>query len=155
MDLKSGETIPITRNNDRIMGLSVSPDGKAGVFTSGQWAKDSCRGHDYYATIVFSNYLLDLESGDERRVFETMRSTGGAVWSPDSKILYAVDLYYEDPNPYAFRAEARVLEVSTGKENSVDLQWPRGMEMMSPLGLPNSPLRPIPGGFPGLSGRWV
>jgi hypothetical protein len=54
---------------------------------------------------------------------------------------------YEDPNPYASRAEALMLDVSTGKESSIDLQWPKGMEMMSPLGLLNSPIRPIPDGF--------
>jgi len=146
LDLQSGETTQITRNNDRIMALSVSPDGKRAFYVR-TVGKGFMPGHDYYASIVFSNYLLDLDSGDEKRVFVMMRSTGGAVWSPDSKTLYAVDLYYEDPNPYAFRAEARALNVSTGKESTIDLQWPKGMEMMSPLGLPNSPIRPIPGGF--------
>ncbi len=146
LDLQSGETMPLTRNNDRIMALSVSPDGKWAFYVR-TMSKGFMPGHDYYANIAFSNYLLDLERGNEKQVFKMMRSTGGAVWSPDSKTLYAVNLHYEDPNPYAFRAEAFVLDVSMGKESSIDLQWPKGMEMMSPLGLPNSPVRPIPGGF--------
>ncbi len=146
LDLQSGRTIPVTRNNDRILALSVSPDGKWAFYVR-TMSKGFIPGHDFYANISFSNYLLDLESGVETEIFEMMRSTGGAVWSPDSKTLYAVDLYYKDPNPYAFRAEALVLDVNTGEEASIDLQWPKGMEMMSPIGLPNSPIRPIPDGF--------
>jgi dipeptidyl aminopeptidase/acylaminoacyl peptidase len=146
LDLQSGKTMPITQNKDRIFALSVSPDGKWAFYVR-TMGKGFMPGHDYYANIAFSNYLLDLESGDEKKVLEMMRATGGAVWSPDSKTLYAVDLHYEDPNPYAFRAEALALDLSTGTESSIDLQWPKGMEMMSPLGLPNSPIRPIPGGF--------
>jgi len=146
LDLASGETTQVTGNDDRIMALSVSPDGKYAFYVRTQY-KGFMPGHTYYAGATFDNYLLDLASGEEREVFEEMRSTGGEAWSQDSKTLYAVDLYYEDPNPYAFRAEALALDVATGEESRIDLDWPKGMEMMSPFGLPNSPIRPTPDGF--------
>ncbi len=146
LDLASGETTQITGNDDHIIFLTVSPDGKYAFYERTQ-SKMYMPGQTYSGDIPFDNYLLDLESGDERQIFAEMRSTGGAVWSPDSKTLYAVNLYYEDPNAYAFRAEALALDISTGAEDSVDLDWPKGMEMMSPFGLPNTPMRPTPDGF--------
>jgi dipeptidyl aminopeptidase/acylaminoacyl peptidase len=146
LDLDDAQATPITQNDDRIMALSVSPDGKHAFYVRTR-SKGFMPGHTYYADSVFDNYLLDLGSGEERPIFEEMRSTGGEAWSSDSNTLYAVNLYYEDPNPYAFRAEALAMEVSTGEERSIDLAWPKGMEMMSPFGLPNSPIRPTPDGF--------
>jgi dipeptidyl aminopeptidase/acylaminoacyl peptidase len=146
LDLASGETAQVTSNDDRIIVLTVSPDGKYAFYERTR-SKMYVPGQTYYGDIPFNNYLLDLEGGDEEPVFPGMRSTGGAVWSPDSGTLYAVDLYYEDPNPYAFRAEALALDISTGEESSIDLDWPRGMEMMSPFSLPNTPIRPTPDGF--------
>ncbi|MBN2025379.1 MAG: S9 family peptidase [Actinobacteria bacterium] len=145
LDLAGGEAAQVTRNDDRIMALSVSPDGRYAFYVRTQY-KGFMPGHTYYADSSFHNYLLDLESGEEIQVFKEMRSTGGEAWSGDSETLYAVDLYYEE-NPYAFRAEALALDVSTGEECRIDLGWPRGMEMMSPFGLPNSPIRPTPDGF--------
>jgi len=146
LDLLSGETTQVTSNDDRIINLSVSPDGRYAFYERTR-SKMYVPGQTYSGDIPFNNYLLDLESGDEKEIFAEMRSTAGAVWSPDSKTLYAVDLYYEDPNPYASRAEALALDISTGEESSIDLDWPRGMEMMAPFGLPNTPMRPTPDGF--------
>lgn len=146
LDLPSAEVTQLTRNDDRIMALSISPDGKHAFYVR-TMSKGFMPGHTFYADSSFDNYLLDLESGEERQVFPQMRSTGGEAWSHDSETLYAVNLYYEDPNPYAFRPEVLTLDVSTGEEGSVDLDWPKGMEMMTPFGLPNSPLRPTPDGF--------
>jgi len=145
LDLATGETEQITNNDDRIMALSVSPDGKHAFYVRTRY-KGFMPGHTFYADASFDNYLLELESGAERQAFEEMRGTGGEAWSPDSQTLYAVDLYFEE-NPYAFRAEALALDVSTGEENRIDLDWAKGMEMMSPFGLPNSPIRPTPDGF--------
>ncbi len=146
LDLAGGEAEQITANDDRIMALSISPDGKHAFYVRTRY-KGFMPGHTYYADTSFDNYLLDLESGEEKQIFAEMRSTGGEAWSHDSQTLYAVDLHYEDPNPYAFRAEALTLDVATGEESRIDMEWPRGMEMMSPFGLPNSPIRPTPDGF--------
>jgi dipeptidyl aminopeptidase/acylaminoacyl peptidase len=146
LDLDGGETAQVTGNDDRVINLAVSPDGKYAFYERTR-SKMYVPGQTYSGDIPFNNYLLDLESGEERQIFAEMRSTAGAVWSPDSQTLYAVDLYYEDPNPYAYRAEALALDISTGEESSIDLDWPRGMEMMGPFGLPNTPMRPTADGF--------
>ena len=146
LDLVSGETSQLTLNDDRIIELSVSPDGKHAFYVRTE-SKGYSPGQTYYGDIPFTNHLLDTESGDERPVFEEMRSSGGAVWSHDSRTLFAVDLQYEDPCPYAFRAEVRTLDVPAGEEALVDLDWSRGLELMSPFGLPNTPVRPTPDGF--------
>lgn len=146
MDLSSGKVVRLTQNNDRIIHLSVSPDGKHAFYVRTMSKMDDPRA-TYYGDIPFTNHLLNIETGGELTVFEETKYHGGAAWSADSGTLFVVDLWSENQCPFTYTAKVRTFDIPTGQETLVDLDWGRGLETMNPFGLPTSPVRPTADGF--------
>ncbi|HEY50631.1 MAG TPA: S9 family peptidase [Dehalococcoidia bacterium] len=146
MDLSSEKVTRLTDNDDRIIHLSVSPDGKYAFYVRTMSKMDELQA-TYYGDIPFTNHLLDLEIVNELTVFEETKNYGGGGWSPDSSTFFAVDRWSEDQCPFTYTAKVRTRDIQTGQETLVDLDWGRGLETMNPFGLPTSPVRPTADGF--------
>lgn len=146
MDLGGGEPRAITNNDDRIIQINVSPDGK-NIFYIKTRGKMEEIAQTYSGNIPYINYLMDLETGKETKVFKEIVRNGGTAWSRDSKTLYAVDMVVGDKSLYTYNARVKTLDVGTGREELVDLDWGRGLELMFPFGLPGDPIQPVEDGF--------
>ena len=142
LDIASGETVRLTDNDDTIPNFSVSPDGNR-VFMTRTMAACGDLTDEYYQDIPFENYLLDLRSGEERRVCEEVRSSPGSAWSADSSTLYLTDKYSQDELLVTYVVQARALDVKTGEESEIPLGWERGIHLADG----ESTLRSVPDGF--------
>lgn len=146
LDIAGGEPRQLTDNEDRIIQINVSPDGKH-VFYQRTKSKMEDVVQSYSGEIPFSNYLLNLETGEEKPVFEKIVRNGGTAWARDSGTLYAVDMKVSDESLYVYNARVRTLDVESGAEELIDIDWGRGLELMLPFGLPNDPVQPLDDGF--------
>jgi dipeptidyl aminopeptidase/acylaminoacyl peptidase len=146
MNLSSGKVVSLTQNDDRIISLSISPDGRHAFYVR-TMSKMDAPAATYYGDIPFTNHLLDVEIGNELTVFKETTNFGGAAWSADSNTLFIVDRWSEDQCPFTYTAKVRTRDIQSSEETLVDLDWGRGLETMAPFGLPTSPVRPTAGGF--------
>lgn len=146
MKLSSGKVVELTQNDDRIIDLSVSPDGKHAFYVRTMSKMDGLTA-TYYGDIPFTNHLLDLKTGNELTIFEETKNHGGAAWSADSSTLFMVDMWSEDQCAFTYTAKVRTRDIQTSEEALVGLDWDRGLETMNPFGLPTSPVRPTADGF--------
>ncbi|MBN2254436.1 MAG: hypothetical protein JW736_01890, partial [Deltaproteobacteria bacterium] len=135
LDIASGQTRRITENDDSIVSLSVSPDGRY-VFM----ARTRSASPTYYQDIPFLHYLFDLEKNTERPIFEGFKVADSASWSADSRTLFATGLFTGEKYMYAFIRVLRTLDISSGRELVVDLDWDRGL-------LYGIKIRPVGDGF--------
>ncbi|MDZ7578185.1 MAG: prolyl oligopeptidase family serine peptidase [Candidatus Nanopelagicales bacterium] len=145
VDLAGGKTTRLTNNHDRLISISGSPDGRYAFYTRTKSANDLYPAQ-WQQTIPFENYLLDLKTGRETKVFAESRwLMGGGLWSPDSKTLFVVDFYSDDEILANYLTIPRVLDVQTGAELEPDLGWERGIDQMSSFLY--GALVPFEGGF--------
>jgi dipeptidyl aminopeptidase/acylaminoacyl peptidase len=142
LDVMSGETVRLTDNDDTIPYFTVSPDGNRAFMVRTTSACDDLT-DEYYQDIPFENYLLDLGSGEERRVLEEVRSTPGAAWSADSSTLYVTDKYTQDSLLVTYIVRAHALDVQSGEEGLIPLEWERGIHLEEG----ESTLQAVPHGF--------
>jgi len=142
LDVTSGDVVRLTDNDDTIPHFSVSPDGNWVFMVRTMSAHDDLT-DEYYQDIPFENYLLDLRSGEERRVCEDVRSSPGSAWSDDSSTLYLADKYSQDDLLVTYVVQARALDLKTGEESVIPLEWERGIHLADG----QSTLRPVPDGF--------
>lgn len=122
LDLASGRTRRVTENEDMIVSLSVSPNGRY-VFI----VRTRAASPNYYQDIPFLHYLLDLDQGTERLIFEGFKISDSSSWSADSQTLFATGLFTRNKYIYAFIRVLRTLDVPSGREQLVDLDWNRGL----------------------------
>lgn len=146
MDLSGGEPKELTKNEDRIIQINVSPDGKR-IFYIKTMGKMEEVAQTYSGEIPFTNHLMELDTGRETEVFEDIVRNGGTAWAPDSKTLYAVDMDVSEMSLYVYNARVRYRDVENGEETLVDIDWGRGLELMFPFGLPGDPIQPFEDGF--------
>jgi dipeptidyl aminopeptidase/acylaminoacyl peptidase len=141
--LEGGEVERLTDYSDNVTHLSTSPDGRY-AFVVRTEAESF---YTFTGDIPFRNYLLDLETGEERRVFEETREANEARWSPDSGTLYLVDDYNQDEASVTYTCIVRTLDADSGEEGLVDLDWDRGLDAMAPFGSSSSMINPTRDGF--------
>lgn len=146
LDLTTQEVEKLSDNDDRIISVSASPDGKYVFYTRTECAQDIYL-WQWQQIIPFNHYVLELDSGEERQVFEESRWIvgGGGQWSPDSATLYVLDNYSEDEVLMNYLTLVRTLDVESGREEQVDLGWERGIDQMNSLAY--GCLAPVDGGF--------
>lgn len=141
--IEGGEVRKLTDNDDNILAVSVSPDGKH-AFMVRTRAKG---GMSWSADIPMHYYLLDLETGKQKRVFEEVKHYASMEWSVDSGTFYLVDNHSDEDVIFTYTAIVRTLDLSSGEEGLVDLDWGRGLEEMAPMG-PSAPMiSPTADGF--------
>jgi dipeptidyl aminopeptidase/acylaminoacyl peptidase len=140
---EGGEAEKLTDYSENITDISTSPDGRYAFLVR----TEAKSGPIYTDDIPSYNYLLDLETGEEKQVFEETRTVFAARWSPDSKTLYIVDRHSEDALSMTYTCIVRLLDVNSGEERLVDLDWGRGLDAMAPMGSTASLLSPIQDGF--------
>jgi dipeptidyl aminopeptidase/acylaminoacyl peptidase len=138
MDLSSGRVERLTDNDDLIENLAVSPNGRYAFL--GRTKSKSL----YYQFPPVDYYIYDLENHQERQVFPGMRISVSAAWSPDSRTLFATELFAKDKYLFAAITTLRTLDISSGQEEKVDLDWKRGL-LMSVMG--STTMMPIADGF--------
>lgn len=137
LDITSGRTTRVTGNDDRITGIHVSPDGAYAFMTRTRAGSDAIN-DQYYGNIPVTNHLLDLETGEEKRVFRDVKQALGACWSHHSGTLYVNEAHCPGNPAHAYVVRLRELEVSTGAESRVELSWERGlMEGATLKGVPD------------------
>lgn len=145
VDLGSGATTRLTSNDDRLISISGSPDGKYAFYTRTRCAKDVYV-WQWQQKIPFNNYLLDLGTGKEKQVFSKSRMlAGGGLWSPDAKTLYVIDNYSTADIFCTWLTIPRTLDVASGQEAEPDLGWAKGLDQMSSFTYGG--LVPVTGGF--------
>jgi len=148
VELGGGEAEKLTDYSENVTDISTSPDGRY-AFLVRTKAKS---GPTYTGDIPSFNYLLDLETGEEKKVFEETRTVFAARWSPDSKTLYIVDRHSEEALSMTYTCIVRLMDVDSGEERLVDLDWGRGLDAMAPIGSTASMLSPIKDGFVAILG---
>lgn len=141
--LEGGEAERLTGYSDNMIHLSASPDGRYAFIVR----TEAASGPAYTGDTPSRNYLLDLETGEDRPVFEEARDIYGARWSPDSRTLYIVDGYSEEEASMTYTCMVRLLDVDSGREELVDLDWGRGLDPMAPMGTAASMIDPTTDGF--------
>lgn len=126
LDIENVETQLLTHNDDRVTGLFASPDGNRVVLVRTRAARDSldCQ---YYGNIPIEIYLLDLDTLDERRIFEDVKQPAGGSWSPDSRTFYLIEADCPDNPAFAYTVQAHEMDISSGAEKKIDLGWDRGI----------------------------
>jgi len=139
LDIEGHEVQRLTDNDDRITSLHVSPDGSRAFVTRTRSIHDDIQGQ-YYQDIPIKSYMIDLGSGGAEPVFKDVRQVESAAWSPDSRTLYVVEDYTTGRYMNSYVARVRALDLDSGEESLVDLDWPRGVE-------PGSDLCPTTDGF--------
>jgi dipeptidyl aminopeptidase/acylaminoacyl peptidase len=146
LDLGAGEPTEITDNDDRIIQINVSPDGR-NIFYIRTRSKMEEIAQTYSGDIPFKNHLLDLETGQETEVFKQIIRNAGTAWARDSKTIYAVDMKVSDRSLYVYNATVMTRDMASGEEAPIELDWGRGLELMFPFGLPGDPVQPVEDGF--------
>ncbi len=144
--LAGGGPRQITDNQDRMLHLDVSPDGRQAFFVRTKSVMEEMA-QTYSGDIPFTNHLMDLETGRQVEVFASIVRNGGTAWSPDSKTLYAVDMEVGEESLFVYRATVRTRVIESGKEGLVGVDWGNGLELMFPFGLPGGPLHTLQDGF--------
>ncbi|MBW2618890.1 MAG: S9 family peptidase [Deltaproteobacteria bacterium] len=122
LHLVSGRTERLTDNNDMIVSISVSPNGRYAFLV-----RTRAKSPMYYQDIPYLHYILDLDRGRERQIFLDMRISDSASWSRDSLTLFATELFVKDEYMFAFLRVLRTFDVISGQEKVVDLGWDRGL----------------------------
>ena len=121
VDLATAVIKPVTDNDDQITALWVSPDGVRAFLTR---TRATGGADTYYEEIPTLNYLVDLDSGREQQVLESVQNVVGATWSTDSATLYVQWAETREP---ANTTMLRALDVQSGNETEIDLVWSRGI----------------------------
>ena len=119
-----GALTRLTRNDDWIQWVEVSPDGR--------WAAAL---HEQSLSFTYDEKtppllkLHDLREGTTRTLFEGQRVlVTAAEWAPDSRGVYLVQRY--SSHPVYFTASIGLLQyvdVESGAAAPVDLHWPNGL----------------------------
>lgn len=124
VDLESGDVTRLTRNEDWITSLSVSPDGHYAVTFHDQSLR-----FEYDNAIRPRYFLTDLSTGTRRRIFADHRfNLGSLVWSADSAGFYVANAFTTDPRYLmATVGELWRFDVAGAREIPVPLDWERGL----------------------------
>ena len=120
-EIASGQIERITSNDDVIVNLSASPDGRY-IFMCRTKGKSL-----YYQDIPFQYFVYDLHTRMERQVFMGMKAYQSASWSLNSKALFITEFFSKDKYMFGFMLTLRALDTTTGKEEVIDLNWKRGL----------------------------
>lgn len=128
LELAGGRTERLTENDDNILALSVSPDGKH-VFLCR--TKAASAKSQYYQDIPFRYFVYEIEEREEKQIFTEVKAVENWAWSPDSKTLFATEAFVEDRYVFAYVDKLRAYDVTTGDERNIDLGWERGLMQMS------------------------
>jgi dipeptidyl aminopeptidase/acylaminoacyl peptidase len=123
---KGGAPTTVFNGNDVITHLTVSPDGRY-AFIVRTKDKNGAFGAEYYQDVPYTNHIIDLSTGADRKVLPSVRQVPGGCWSQDSKTFYTVEDY--NPGRYLEASVARLwaLNPSTGAASLVDLNWGPGL----------------------------
>ncbi|MDZ7577945.1 MAG: prolyl oligopeptidase family serine peptidase [Candidatus Nanopelagicales bacterium] len=122
-----GKVVPLTHNNDQITSFWLSPDGGKALTVQ---TRDFGGGDEYYQKIPQVprlNYLVDLSNGTEKSVLQDVRSVSGVTWSSDSQTAWVESNYTPDKLLAATTTKIRALDVPSGSDSEVDLDWSRGI----------------------------
>lgn len=133
----------ISDYDENITHLGASPDGKHVMI-----ARTKAKSEVTFTSEIPENYfLIDMETETEKQIFEQACSIYCIRWSPDSKTLYIVDGYSEEEIKMTYTCIVRALDVDSGNEEIVDLDWGRGIDAMAPIGSTSSLISPTADGF--------
>src|SRR5262249_44398566 len=142
VEVKTKKVTRLTKNNDRIEMLAVSPDGK---FAVAQHARSLRYTYDNKTKPVLR--LHDLTTNESKEVFRDLKNVQWIRWAPDGKGFYATNDYNSKPNlAQAGVTQLHYRDLKSGKETKLDLKWDRG------LGIPGEldgsfGFGPLAGGF--------
>jgi dipeptidyl aminopeptidase/acylaminoacyl peptidase len=134
VNLETQAVEKLTDNDDRITSISASPDGKHAFYTRTMCVNDIYL-WQWQQKIPFDNYLFDLETREEKQVFAESRWIvgGGGQWSPDSDRLYVIDNYDTDEILANYLSIVRSIDIESGAEEKINLDWSRGVDQMHSL----------------------
>lgn len=132
-----GEVRRLTRNDDWIEALAVSPDGRWAVVSAQQSLS-----YEFDQAVPPKTFLVDLESGERTALELTERIPGGSGegmierplipsdvrWALDGSGFYLTDAYTTHPR-YRNATVTRLHfhDVASGRTTRVDLGWERGL----------------------------
>ncbi|MFN4260177.1 MAG: prolyl oligopeptidase family serine peptidase [Gemmataceae bacterium] len=125
-DLPDQRITRISRNQDRIEWLAVSPDGRY-VVASHQRSLSFTYDHRTRPEVV----LYDLNKEESRPLFTDRKFfIRRVVWRPDSRGFYAVSAYTSHPRYLMASVEhLYYLDARQGEPVAVDLDWERGLAL--------------------------
>jgi dipeptidyl aminopeptidase/acylaminoacyl peptidase len=114
----------LTTNDDWMRSLAVSPDGSR-AFVQAQVSLS----YTFDAKTPPRNLLIDLESGDMRKLWAGERVVPGQVaWTPDSSGFYFTNDFSSHPiYTTASITELFWCDAATGERTRVDLDWDRAV----------------------------
>jgi dipeptidyl aminopeptidase/acylaminoacyl peptidase len=135
-----GQPTTLFKADDMIVSVAVSPDGSH-AFAIRTRDKQGSVGREYYQNVPFTNHLIDLTSGKEKKVLAGVRQVSDFEWSPDSRTLYVVDDYSTSKQMLAYIARLWAYDVPSGEAKLVNLDWDRALDITS------SNIRPTRQGF--------
>ena len=124
VEVTGENVIELSKNDDQIISFWLSPDGTK-AFTIHTTASDG--GDFYYQTIQNVNYIIDLSDGTQQQVLKDVQSVSGAGWSPDSRSLWVQYDESIDGKSLASRCLLKLIEIDSGNEREIDLDWSRGI----------------------------
>ena len=135
VNVKSGEITRLTKNDDWIQFVSVSPDGKWAVVVH-----QRSLSYEFDEKIKPVTDLYDLTSGKEKPIFAdgtilpwTPGFSPQVLWTNDSTGFFALSPYSTHPI-YHQACDERLYfyDLARGQTAKVDLDWPNEVGMDSP-----------------------
>jgi dipeptidyl aminopeptidase/acylaminoacyl peptidase len=124
VDLEGKKVTRLTDNDDRIVALGMSPDGKKALAVHSRSLS-----YEYDNKIRPVVYLHDFEAGKKTEVFKGPKyNIVAARWTHDGKGVYASSLYTTSPRyVHATMTELYYLDSEKLTETRIDLGWERGL----------------------------
>jgi len=123
---KGGAPTTLYQGSELITTLMVSPDGRYAFIVT---TKDTSGGFgsEYYENIPYTNHVISLDTGADRKVLPSVRQVPGGTWSLDSKTLFVAEDY--NPGRYLIASVTRLwsLNPATGAAGLVDLKCGPGL----------------------------
>jgi len=122
--IEGSDLTRLTTNDDWIRSIAVSPDGRF-AYAQAQVSLS----YQFDSQTPPRSMLVDLSTGETRDLFAGTRLTPGQVsWAPDGSGFFFTNQYSSHPiYTSASITELHFFDASTGRQEKIDLDWPRAV----------------------------